>query len=99
MIKSNWLRVAEVLRLADENGNLSLSNLVVLVAVGKVLAAPTLAVPDILALLGALGSYQFKRWMQPDVTAPAENAAATQAAIESLQTKVSALQMAGQIKR
>lgn len=97
----NWLRIAEVLRLADENGNMSLTNIVVMAALVRVLLAPAMSTPDLIALLGALTSYQSKRWMTPAPVpeAPAADVAAMQSSIESLQTKVTALQMSGQIKR
>ena len=52
------------LRLLDENAQLSLTNIAVIIVLFHMAFAPTLSLTEASTLLGVLGAYQFKRYVQ-----------------------------------
>lgn len=50
------------LRILDENGTLSLTNIALMAAVAKACISPTTSIAEWLTIAATLGSYQFKRW-------------------------------------
>lgn len=91
------IRTLQFFRVVDESGNLSLTNIALVVVLVSLVNRPELSVADIGSLVAAIAGYQFKRWMQPD--APAEDQSELSDALKSLQTKVAALEMGQQINR
>src|SRR5688572_26794815 len=61
------MRVLTFLRLVDENGNLSLTNIAVIVSLVKLAMTPTVSMTDTGALLVSVLNYAYKRFSQaPD---------------------------------
>lgn len=85
----------EFIRLTDEQGRLSLTNIALVAALVSILMRPELSVTDVVTVVAALAGYQFKRFVQP-TTPEQEDLRKT---IESLQTKVTALQMGSKYQR
>lgn len=56
------MNVLKTLRIADENGALSLTNLALIASVIKTCAVPHITAAEIAFNLAALVSYQYKRW-------------------------------------
>lgn len=79
-------------RIVDENGVLSLTNIAVMASLYVLLHSQASSIADLAPFLAAITSYQAKRWMAPDTTS-ADATAELKAAIESLQTKVTAIQL------
>lgn len=55
------IRVGQFVRLLDGQNNLSISNLVVILMMGKILVTPALSMADIAAALAALLPYSIKK--------------------------------------
>ncbi len=92
------IRALQFIRVADETGNLSLTNISLLVTLALVLLRPELAVADVATFIATIVGYQVKRFAGGQ-TAVQDDNAAVQAAIKDLQTKFTAMQMANQIRR
>lgn len=60
-IISKLVRVGQFLRLLDGQNNISISNLVVILMMGKILVTPALSMADIAAALAALLPYSLKK--------------------------------------
>lgn len=54
--------VLKILRLMDENGGISLTNLALVAAIVKTCLAPHVTAAEIALSVAALVSYQYKRW-------------------------------------
>lgn len=89
------IRALQFFRVTDETGNLSLTNIALVVVLIHLVNRPELAVTDIATFAAAIASYQVKRYLQP--AAPAQDQTALTEALASLQTKVTALEMGQQI--
>jgi len=61
------VRVGQFLRLLDGQNNLSISNLVVILMMGKILVTPALSMADIAAALAALLPYSIKKIQGKDL--------------------------------
>jgi hypothetical protein len=55
------IRVGHFLRILDGNNNLSISNLIVILMMGKVLTTPALSMADIATALAAMLPYTIKK--------------------------------------
>jgi hypothetical protein len=86
------------LRLTDEQGNLSLTNLALMLTLIKVLTSPGVELPELLTFVATIVGYQAKRYMTGTPATATEDAEQVKAAIEALQTKVSALQVGSVLK-
>ena len=63
-IKRNSQKVAQVFRITDENGLISLTNITMMLVMYKIAVTPAVSMQDLTALaLGVLG-YQAKRLME-----------------------------------
>lgn len=62
-MKDKALNVLNFCRLIDEHGTLSLTNIAVIIVLGKVAIAPTTDLEGMAALLTAISAYNFKRWL------------------------------------
>jgi len=91
-----WLRF---FRLVDDQDRLSLTNIVLLVAVWNLIHCPAVGVTDVAGLLGSVASYQFKRYLTPTANDGADETAALRADMESMKTKMSGLQLGSQMRR
>lgn len=91
------VKALQFLRIADENGNLSLTNVSLLITLGMVVMRPELTATDIATFVATVIGYQVKRFANPSAV-PAEDATLSDA-VKELQTKVTALQLAHQIRR
>jgi hypothetical protein len=60
-------RAGQFLRLLDGQNNLSISNLVVILMMGKILVTPALSMADIAAALAALLPYSLKKIQGKDL--------------------------------
>ncbi len=92
------LRVLQFLRITDDSGNLSLTNLALIAAMTNAACRADTGVQDVMGVVATVAGYQFKRYMQPD-NSGADETAALKAAVASLETKMTAVQMGGQIRR
>ena len=92
------MKVLNFLRLTDEQGRISLSNLAIYLMLGKVLVTPQLALPDVGAFLAALASYQMKRFMNNERPDEAADMQALKEQLGKLQSSVVAVQMANGMK-
>lgn len=63
-MKPNWINILAFLRLLDENAQLSLTNISVILVLYKLATADQLDLIAASTLLGVIGSYQFKRYIQ-----------------------------------
>lgn len=66
-IISKLVRVGQFLRLLDGQNNISISNLVVILMMGKILVTPALSMADIAAALAALLPYSLKKIQGKDL--------------------------------
>lgn len=66
-IISKLIRVGQFLRLLDGQNNLSISNLVVMLMMGKILVTPALSMADIAAAVTALLPYSLKKIQGKDL--------------------------------
>jgi len=96
-MKAKVLRALAFLRLTDEKHNLSLTNIALVIVLIRLLCVPSIDIQSLAAFMGTLISYQAKRWIQPNTTQ--DDAAELKAAIASLQTKVTGLQMGQKLNR
>lgn len=62
-MKALLIRIANFLRLIDETGNLSITNIAVMIVVVKMALCVTCSMADFAALLTVLVSYHFKRYI------------------------------------
>ncbi len=92
------LRALQFLRVVDESNNLSLTNIALVSTLVVVLQRPELAIGDIATFIATVAGYQVKRFLTGG-TAPVAETDELKAAIESLQTKISGIQMAQQNMR
>lgn len=94
-------RAAQFVRLTDESGNLSITNIAVVAVMGRMISLPTIDAESLITFVVALVGYQIKRGIstfagqQESTSANADLAAA----IASLQTKVTSLQMAQKLNK
>lgn len=66
-IVNKLIRVGQFLRLLDGQNNLSISNLVVILMMGKILVTPALSMTDIAAAVTALLPYSLKKIQGKDL--------------------------------
>lgn len=83
------------LRLTDEQDRLSLTNIAMLVVITAMAFRPELEPTDLIALVATIMGYQFKRLKQP----PQKDDTEMLQMIESLQTKVTGLQLNSKLKK
>jgi hypothetical protein len=91
-------RVLQFLRVVDETNNLSLTNIALVATLVTVLQRPELQIGDIATFIATVASYQVKRFLTGGAQ-PSTEAADLKAAVESLQTKITAIQLAQQNMR
>lgn len=89
------LRAGQFLRILDDSNNLSLTNIALVSTLVVVLQRPELQITDIATFIATVAGYQVKRFLSGGA-APTTEADDLKAAVESLQTKVTSLQMAQQ---
>jgi hypothetical protein len=89
--------VLAFLRITDETGNLSLTNLALVVSTVAMMLRPEVAVTDAATFVATVIGYQFKRYVGGN--APVNESEALTKAIAALETKVTAMQMANQLRR
>ena len=87
MIK-NWTRVFTILKLIDDKGELSLTNIGVMVLLTKIALAPAVDLPSVGALMLTLLSYGHKRHVATKAKAVA---AVADARVDDLVAKVADL--------
>jgi len=92
-------QAAQFLRLTDEQGNLSITNLALMAVLGKLMFAPQLATADLLAFVASMVGYNVKRFVVNPTAAITEDTAELRKAVESLQTKIVGLQMGQQARK
>ena len=92
------LRAGQFLRVIDESGNLSLTNIALVSTLVVVLRRPELQIGDIATFIATVAGYQVKRFLAGNA-APSTESEDLKAAVESLQTKIASLQMAQNIRR
>lgn len=94
-------RAAQFVRLTDESGNLSITNIAVVAVLSRMISLPTIDAESLITFVVALVGYQVKRGIasfagqQTDTTANADLAAA----VASLQTKVTAIQLGQRLNK
>jgi len=95
-MKRRLLKILDFVRLLDENGTLSLTNIAVIVVLVKLALDPALNYQAVAALLGVIGSYSFKRWTQRTERTSAiipVSGADLEKVIEEIQDKVSKMEL------
>jgi hypothetical protein len=90
-MKAKTLRALRFLRVTDETNNLSLTNVAMVVVLVNIVQRPEVSLQDLLAFVGAMVGYQFKRFVNGAAATPEQDAADLRAEIDSLKTKVTAL--------
>jgi len=98
----NWdkfFRVLQFLRITDDSNNLSLTNIALVAAMTNAACKADTGIQDVMGVVATVAGYQFKRYMQPTDTTSGDETAAIKAAVASLETKVSGIQMSGQMRR
>jgi hypothetical protein len=96
----NQLKAAlHFLRLVDENGQLSLTNLAAIAATINLLFCQNAGIEQVGAFVASLVSYQAKRYLSGKPATEAEEMAAIKEQIAKLQTSVTAVQLANNMKR
>lgn len=92
----NYNELLTKLRLLDENGNLSITNIAMLVLTGKMLFANPIDWPTVAGLLLGLAAYQHKKILnaKTEATATTDNAQ-----LKALEAKVTELSTAFNFKK
>lgn len=93
------LRATQFLRLTDEQGNLSITNLALIAVLVKLVATPQLPVAELLAFVASMVGYNVKRFVVNPGATLSEDTVELRKAVESLQTKVTGLQMGQQTRK
>lgn len=93
------LRVVKFLRLIDDQGDISITNVALIGVLAKLLLTPQIATADLLAFVATMVGYNVKRFAVNPNAAVSEDTDELRKAIESLQTKVTGLQIGGQIRK
>lgn len=88
-----WTRALQILRITDENGNISITNVALVAVLVKLMLTPQLATADLLAFVASMVGYNVKRFAVSPTAAASEDTEELRKAIESLQTKVTGLQL------
>jgi len=88
-----FIRAFEFIRLLDKEGNISLTNVALVVALVKIALMPAIALPELAAFLGTVAAYQVRRAITMTPVNAADENAAIADAVKNLETKVSALQL------
>src|SRR5688500_2839599 len=95
---NKFLRLLQFFRVTDENGNLSLTNIALVVAVANMVQRPEISLVDVAGFVATALGYHAKRAFAPSPQAAADTEA-LQNALKSLETKVTALQMGQALKK
>ena len=88
------IKTLQILRILDEKGVLSLTNLSLITAIIKALLAPQLSAYDIALAVIALISYQYKRYAESKVT----NTQAYEARVNAMESNLNLLKTAMALK-
>lgn len=80
-----------VIRVLDENGNISLTNIALVATLGNLLTCHSLSLEAVGVFLSSLVAYNVKRFVKPE--APVSDTEELQKAIEKLKTQVTGLTM------
>lgn len=105
-MKTRLLKIANWLRLLDEDGLLSISNIAVIIVVVKVTFGGDLSGTDAAALLTVIGGYQFKRWFlrskksvdETNIVTLTEAINAIGAAVKATDNRLSRLELVSGLK-
>lgn len=92
-------RLLRSLRILDESNNISLTNMALIAAIVNVALRPEIALNDLIVLISTIVGYQVKRFAKNPNAELEMSIEELKKAIESAQTKISALQMGQSIKR
>lgn len=91
-------RALQFVRLLDEQGNLSLTNIALMGVLARLLMSPTIDVESLLSFAAAMVGYQVKRFAAGFTGTPAgDEVEELRKAVDSLKTKTSALELGQQI--
>lgn len=99
MNKEQLLRAFRFLRITDDQNNLSLTNLALVAVLGRLMTLPGLETMDLLTFVATLVGYQVKRVVSGTSPSPATDTAELKAAMQVLETKISALQVGKVLNR
>lgn len=95
----NLKDLAVFLRLVDEQGRLSITNLTIYLMLAKILSAPQVAVPELAAFVTSLASYQVKRFINGYVSNEPNELADLKEQLSKLQTTVTSVQLNNTMRR
>ena len=98
MNKDKLLAALKFMRLVGDDGTLSLTNIAVLAALGKLLVTPAVGMQDIAMFIGALISYQTKRFLNGQPDDKAADVSALKEQVAKLQTATTSLQIGAGMK-
>lgn len=93
------LRTLKFLRITDENGDLSLTNIALVIVLVHLLNRPELSLNDLLTFGGALIGYHVKRFVSGAPVSAEDDKAKLQAEIDAIKTKVAGLQLQGSMRK
>ena len=93
----NIKRALEFCRVTDASGNISITNIVLVITLYRITQCSNLSLPDLATFLASVIGYQVKRFALPP-SAP-EDTTDIAAAVAKLQTTVSAMQLGTQMNR
>jgi hypothetical protein len=96
---NNIKQFLKFIRVVDEQGNLSLTNLALLAALYNVAVSTEISTSELLVFIGTIVGYQVKRFAgAPTASTPAE-ILEIQEAVKKLETKVAAVQVARMLNK
>jgi hypothetical protein len=93
------LRVLRFLRIADDDGNLSVSNLAVIGTLAYALTRPEIDLNSLLAFVTAAVGYQVRRGIRSTSPAQREDLEFLQEQVKKLESRVTAVQLGKQFNK
>lgn len=99
MNKKQIARALRFLRITDENGDLSLTNVAMFAALYNIATNPGINMNDLLMFGASIAGYQIKRFSGAPTAQTKEEVAFLNEQIKALETKVTALQVGKLLKK
>jgi hypothetical protein len=99
MNKETISRVLQFLRLTDEQGNLSLTNLAVVAALYNIATNTAIETSDLLMFVASIAGYQIKRFSGAPTAQTKEEIEFLNEQIKQMETKITALQVGKLLKK
>lgn len=91
-------RTLKFLRITDDTGNLSLTNLALVAALVNMTYCGNMATPDLMMFIATIVGYQVKRFAGVPTEQSPQEIADLQAMVKAMETKITALQIGKMMK-